>query len=126
MRPAHGIAPFDTVLLHPSLLLLPVPRRAPSVAVVAGSPTHTSAVVAVTPPAGTTAATFDKFVLYVCSGAPGATSSCLVHECAAANAAACAISGLTPGQAYQVYVEATKGAAKSLRGGPAAFNARYR
>lgn len=93
-------------------------------ALVAGSPTASSAVVAVTPPAGTTAAAFDKFLLTVCPA--GATAGCLARDCLPANVAACSIAGLSSGQAYSVFVEAVKGAAKSVRGGPASLTTRYR
>lgn len=92
-------------------------------ALVAGSTTPTSAVVAVTPPAGTTAATFDKFVLSICP-AP-TTTGCPTQDCLPSSISDCSVTGLTSGQAYNVYVEAVKGTVKSVRGGPASFNARY-
>ena len=111
---------------HPLVTFPFLPRvcRAPSVALVNGSTTASSAVVAVTPPAGTAAATFDKFLLTACLA--GTSTNCLARECLPANVAACSITGLSSGQAYTVFVEAVKGAAKSVRSGPASFTTRYR
>lgn len=89
-----------------SFLAPPAPlRRAPSVSVNTAATTDTSASVAITPPAGTSAADYDRFVLSVCSA-----GNCLPPtDCAPSNIAACAITGLSPGQTYDITAATVKG-----------------
>lgn len=88
-----------------------------------GDTTPTGTSVAITPPAGTSAADFDKFVVSVCPA--GTTSGCPTTDCAPANVSACAITGLSPGQTYTVSATAVKGSVTSLVGASATVTTPY-
>ena len=77
-----------------------------------GDTTRSGTTVAVIPPAGTTPADFDRFVLTVCPGT-AITAGCPTFDCAPVNALACAISMPAPGQTYAVAATALKGGAST-------------
>lgn len=80
----------------------------------------TSAVVAVVPPAGTSASDYDEFVLETCRNTT-APPGCPTTRCPPANATACTITGLSPGLTYTVTATAVKGGATSMVGEAASF-----
>ena len=77
-----------------------------------GDTTRAGTTVAVIPPAGTTPANFDRFVLTVCPGT-AITAGCPTVDCTPANASACPVTMPAPGQTYAVAAAAVKGGAST-------------
>ena len=91
----------------------------------AATVTDTSASVTVTPPAGTSATDFDRFVVEVCPA--GTTSDCPTTNCTPSAATACTVKvdGLTGGTSYSVRAAAVKGSATGLQSEAVQFTTRY-
>lgn len=78
---------------------------------VASSTTASATAVAITPPAGTAATDFDKFVVTACA----VGGSCLAAiDCLPANVASCAVTGLSAGTVYSITAAAAKGTATGV------------
>ena len=97
---------------------------APSVHVAPASIDTTSATVGVIAPAGSAVTDFSKFVLLVCATA-GAGSCRAPVDCAPANAAACAITGLAAGTAYNVSAVGVWASGTSERSTAADFTTQF-
>lgn len=99
--------------LHPT-------SSAPRVAVDVAATAQTHITVAVTPPDGTVAVDFTKFVLHVCvKGAD--PEMCRDDDCDVSLAAACPVGDLTDGTAFTVTATALKGDTTSPASVPAEF-----
>lgn len=88
-----------------------------------GATTASSTTVAVTPASGTTADEYTKFVLTVCPS--GTTVGCPTHDCAPADVAACAVTGLSAGVEHSVTAVGFQDSKASLASAADTFFARY-
>lgn len=76
-------------------------------------------------PAGATAADFDNVLLTVCR-AGADPKDCAQVDCAPADVAACAITGLTPNSAYSVTAAGVKGRIVTRASDTVKFDAKYK
>lgn len=117
--------PFSCTPLRRSLAL-PV-RSAPRLAVSAGptDTTSSSTKLVITPPAGTVAAAYAKFVLRVCLEGSSKPADCTSVDCLPANAA-CLVDKLVAGTAYDITAVAVKGSDTGLPSNTTNFIAPFR